>query len=52
MRSFSSRQGSMLFDPQIDYYSRLGGLKSTSTADEIKKRFYELAKKHHPDTGA
>lgn len=25
------------------------GLKSSAKADEVKKRYYELAKMHHPD---
>mgnify|MGYP000866012936 CR=1 FL=1 len=32
-----------------DLYAKLD-LKSGATNDEIKKRFYELAKTHHPDT--
>lgn len=40
------------FDPTVDYYSRLDGIKSTATQNEIKLKFYELAKKHHPDTGS
>ncbi|KAH0784965.1 Chaperone protein DnaJ 1 [Histomonas meleagridis] len=31
-----------------DYYERLG-LKKTATHDEIKKRYYEIAKAYHPD---
>ena len=34
------------------YYSRLDKkLSSSSTEDEIKKKYYELAKLYHPDTG-
>ena len=33
----------------IDYYSVLG-LKSYANEDQIKKSFYELAKKYHPDS--
>ena len=46
LRRFSSQP--MLFDKDIDYYRTLG-VKISSTQDEIKKKFYELAKKHHPD---
>lgn len=42
----------MPFDITVDYYARLGGLKQSATPSDIKLKFYELAKKHHPDTGA
>ena len=31
-----------------DYYGTLG-VKKTATADEIRKAFRKLARKHHPD---
>lgn len=37
------------FNKEVDYYRHLG-LKSCATQDEIKLKFYELAKKHHPDS--
>ena len=43
-RSFST----LPYNADVCYYSRLG-LQSTATQDEIKRKFYDLAKKHHPD---
>ena len=37
------------FDPQIDYYQKLG-IQHGATEGDIKKAFYELAKKYHPDS--
>lgn len=39
---------SHLYDPEILNWM---GLPHDATADDIKKRFRELAKKYHPDTG-
>ncbi len=36
--------------PTANYYDILG-VKKTATADEIKKAFRKLARKHHPDAG-
>eukprot|EP00354_Favella_ehrenbergii_P006626 CAMPEP_0170466220 /NCGR_PEP_ID=MMETSP0123-20130129/10264_1 /TAXON_ID=182087 /ORGANISM="Favella ehrenbergii, Strain Fehren 1" /LENGTH=70 /DNA_ID=CAMNT_0010732299 /DNA_START=73 /DNA_END=285 /DNA_ORIENTATION=- len=44
-RGFSSTN----FNKNMDYYGQLG-LTSTATQDDIKMKFYELAKKHHPDS--
>ena len=39
----------MAFNKEVDYYRQLG-LTQTATQEEIKLKFYELAKKHHPDS--
>ena len=36
------------FDMKLDYYLKLGLTKS-ATESEIKRAFYALAKKYHPD---
>jgi len=36
--------------PSTNYYDLLG-VKKNASADEIKKAFRRLARKHHPDTG-
>ena len=36
------------FNENVDYYAKLG-LKKTATDEQIKKEFYRLAKKYHPD---
>lgn len=38
----------MASTPNKDYYGTLG-VKKTATADEIRKAFRKLARKHHPD---
>jgi len=45
-RHFSTR---IDFDPRVNYYDILG-VKEDATDQDIKKAFYALAKKHHPDT--
>ena len=37
------------FSADIDYYAKLG-LKKNATPAEIKKVYYKLAKKYHPDS--
>lgn len=44
----SGAAGSFTFDPRINYYSILG-LKDSASECDIKKAFYTLAKKYHPD---
>lgn len=44
IRQFSS------FNAKCDYYSRLGLLDVKCTHTEIKKKYYELAKRYHPDS--
>ena len=38
----------MATTPTKDYYALLG-IKKTATADDIRKAFRKLARKHHPD---
>lgn len=42
-----SRMG-MDFDPNVDYYSQLG-ISKTASEQDIKKAYYSLAQKYHPD---
>ncbi len=39
------------FDPKVNYYTKLE-INEKATEAEIKKAFYALAKKYHPDTQA
>lgn len=50
-RYFSKRVFSTMdkfFDPSKDYYNMLG-ISQSSSSDQIQKKYFELAKKHHPD---
>ena len=46
MRCFATTAS---FNPDIDYYKRLG-LSKTASSEQIKKKFYKLAKAYHPDS--
>lgn len=39
------------FDPKVNYYGVLG-ITDKATDAEIKRAFYALAKKYHPDSSA
>jgi DnaJ-class molecular chaperone len=44
---FSVKEG-RLFDSNKNYYGSLG-LPMSASSKEIRKTFFDLAKKHHPD---
>ena len=48
-RAFSSGSQTLDFDPKVNYYKILQ-VKESATENEIKKAFYVLAKKYHPDS--
>jgi DnaJ-class molecular chaperone len=48
-RGFSTSNGFLDFDPRINYYQVLG-ISSSATDSEIKRAFYALAKRYHPDS--
>lgn len=48
VRSFASAEDAKGIDGSKDYY-RILGISETATETQIKKSFYELAKKYHPD---
>lgn len=39
------------YNKDIDYYKHLG-VRTNASQDEIKRKFYEIAKKHHPDAAS
>ena len=49
--SSNHSRGFMDFDPRVDYYKILG-VTAKATDLEIKRAFYALAKKYHPDAAA
>lgn len=49
-KNFSSVSQNVLYNPDLDYYNILK-ISSTSNISEIKKAFYSLSIKHHPDKG-
>jgi len=39
----------MSYDPEIDYYEMIGGIKPSSTINEIKKAYRKKVLEYHPD---
>ena len=48
-RRFSTSQQGLGFDPKVNYYKILD-VTETASEHDIKKSFYLLAKKYHPDS--
>ena len=49
LKTFSDQKQAPKFNININYYARLG-LQSCALDQEIKEKFYKLAKKYHPDS--
>lgn len=50
-RTFRGQPQRPNFDPSIDYYKALGVSEKSNQAD-VKKQYYKMAKKYHPDNGS
>ena len=49
MASYGTSSYQLKIEPNVDYYGILG-LQYGASDDQVKKAFYNLAKKYHPDT--